>query len=216
MVVPNLPTHLSLGYGVCAKDLPQSLDKVQVVQMAEQEDLTAGKEWVKPACFQSRPWRKARQPVFVHMTVRQLLPTFEIKDTKNAQLTERGVTLHNTGDKIFIDLILARDRQEAQRTLGFNVKRLVWAFPAPEFRNQNPSAAPENDTFPFPRHLTFEALGMRSPSFQYDILINLTTRVNSALDGMSNGFGQRHARYEASLPPPPQVVEFIGDFVDDF
>lgn len=97
--------------------------------------------------------RMVKAPIYILMTVRQMLPTFEIKDAKNAQVTSgrARVMPYARGDKVFIDLMLA---QEAHRT----IKSLVGAAQL-IFKIRHPEA--EIDAENVPRHINFTTqLGM--------------------------------------------------------
>jgi len=63
---------------------------------------------VTPAVFhQLDPTRKNGAVVNIHMTCRQFLPTFKLKDSKNNHVVERDVEPYREDDNVFIAPMIA-------------------------------------------------------------------------------------------------------------
>lgn len=151
------------------------------------------------------------------MTVRQVLPTFELKDVKGAAVAERDVEPFNDSEKIFVDLILNRDGEEAKMVASFNLEHLVWAARATIWRINHPEAD-EDGSFPPgpPRKINFNSLGLETPSFQYDILSQFKARLQGALRGLEEG-AQQLSTITANDPVPGSGTGgLMAAFIDQF
>lgn len=111
------------------------------------------------------------------------------------------------------DLIITRDSDEARiielhnvDVLRFAARNIVWELRNPEQSKDN--GGPKGQ-------ITFQTLGLKTPSFQYNILTKFAARITSALDDLSTG-GRERADVTAHDPILNTAVcsDFMGAFID--
>ena len=215
-VLPEVPVHSKLKYGVCRHDLPQSEAKQLQERKEQQAALSRGEPWVAPVFHQDKAWRLKGADIFVHMNCRQTLPSFEIRDEKRAMVAERDILPDHDDETVFIQLVIARDTQENRRTITGNTDILVRACQCLLYVRRHPELVTDEELETVPElPATFESLEMYQPHYQVDILTRFVARLNLALDNLDAGAQQHQAAF-GDEDMPESTQDLLGKLVDCF
>ncbi|KAG4430409.1 hypothetical protein IFR05_014099 [Cadophora sp. M221] len=213
-VLPEVPVHSKLKYGVCRHDLPQSEAKALQARKDQQAALARGEPWVPPVFYQDKHWRLQGADVYVHMNCRQTLPSFEIKDEKRSMVAERDVLPDHDDETVFIQLVIARDTHENRRTVTGNTDLLVRACQYIIYDSRHPELVTPVEAATAPTAPpTFESLGMYQPHYQVDILTRFVARLNLALDNLDAGAQQHEAAFGDEVVSD-STKKLLGKLVD--
>ncbi|KAL2070067.1 hypothetical protein VTL71DRAFT_14747 [Oculimacula yallundae] len=215
-VLPEVPVHSKLKYGVCKHDLPMSEARKLQERKDQQATLARGQPWVAPVFHQDKAWRLQGANIYVHMNCRQTLPSFEIKDEKRSMVAERDVQPDHDDETVFIDLVIARDTAENRRTITGNTDILVRACQYIIYARRHPGRVTDEQAVTAPADPpTFESLKMYQPHYQVDILTRFVARLNTALDDLDAG-AQLHQNRFMNEAVPRSTRNLLGKLIDGF
>lgn len=224
--VPKLrkiqPRSNRILWGTLREDLPPSQTDVQKARKAEREWNRAhlGEVFIRQQFVQEHTSRRKRASVYMSITIKTLLPAYELKTEDGRHVQDENVVLRDPQNDMMTamaELTLDKDEEEHQRTVNHNKASIIRAVRFIFWSRRAANITPEQAATCPPANPTFENMGMVNPQYLKDTVEELVEKVGrfSKEEGTAEEQEER-AILDAQLDSTPASDEAMTGFITGY